>query len=152
MEVTPVVSRDARTASRQLPWKPRPRAAWRRQNKPSNTVGLVQWMQAILIISCYPIWDSSCRFRSEEQRALVVLPEPRQCYTEKATPARHRPERQHNARSNHRKQCSHNETNPYSNPTPPRQCTDLLVDLTICGCESLAGLTEAMSSDAVMQI
>ena len=32
------------------------------------------------------------------------------CYTEKATPARHRPERQHNARSNRRKQCSPNET------------------------------------------
>ena len=31
------------------------------------------------------------------------------CYTEKATPARHRPERQHNARSNRRKQCSLNE-------------------------------------------
>ena len=43
------------------------------------------------------------------------------CYTEKATPARHRPERQHNARSNRRKQRSPNETKPYSNPTPPRQ-------------------------------
>ena len=32
------------------------------------------------------------------------------CYTEKATPARHRPERQHNARSNRRKQRSPNET------------------------------------------
>ena len=27
------------------------------------------------------------------------------CYTEKASPTRHRPERQHNARSNRRKQC-----------------------------------------------
>ena len=43
------------------------------------------------------------------------------CNTETATPARHRPERQHNSRSNHRKQCSPNETKPYSNPTPPRK-------------------------------
>ena len=43
------------------------------------------------------------------------------CYTEKATPARHRPERQHNARSNRRKQCSSNETIPYPSPTPPRK-------------------------------
>ena len=43
------------------------------------------------------------------------------CYTEKATPARHRPERQHNARSNRRKQNSPNETKPYSNPKPPRK-------------------------------
>ena len=28
---------------------------------------------------------------------------------------------QHNARSNRRKQCSPNETRPYSNPTPPRK-------------------------------
>ena len=28
------------------------------------------------------------------------------CYTEKATPARHRPKRQHNTRPNRRKQCS----------------------------------------------
>ena len=27
----------------------------------------------------------------------------------------------HNARSNRRKQCSANETIPYSNPTPPRK-------------------------------
>ena len=33
------------------------------------------------------------------------------CTTEKATAARHRPERQHNARSNRRKQCSPNKTN-----------------------------------------
>ena len=39
------------------------------------------------------------------------------CYTEKASPTRHRPERQHNARSNRRKQCSPNETKPYSKPT-----------------------------------
>ena len=43
------------------------------------------------------------------------------CYTRKATPARHRPERQHNTRSNRRKQRSANETKPYSNPTPPRK-------------------------------
>ena len=36
------------------------------------------------------------------------------CYTEKASPTRHRPEHQHNARSNRRKQCSPNETKPYS--------------------------------------
>ena len=38
-------------------------------------------------------------------------------YTEKASPTRHRPEHQHNARSNRRKQCSPNETKPYSKPT-----------------------------------
>ena len=43
------------------------------------------------------------------------------CYTEKATPARHRPERQYNARAKRRKQCSPNETKSYSNPTPPRK-------------------------------
>ena len=43
------------------------------------------------------------------------------CCTEKATPARHRPERQHNARSTRRKQCSPKETKPYSNPTPLRK-------------------------------
>ena len=43
------------------------------------------------------------------------------CYTEKASPTRHRPERQHNARSNRRKQCSPNETKPYSKPTLPRK-------------------------------
>ena len=44
-----------------------------------------------------------------------------QCHTEKATPARHRPERQHNARSNRRKQCSPNKTKPYSQPDTPAQ-------------------------------
>ena len=34
---------------------------------------------------------------------------------------RHRPERQHNARSTRRKQRSPNETKPYSNPTPPHK-------------------------------
>ena len=43
------------------------------------------------------------------------------CYTEKASPTRHRPERQHNARANRRKQCSPNETKPYSKPTLPRK-------------------------------
>ena len=43
------------------------------------------------------------------------------CYMEKAKPARHRPERQHNACANRRKQCSTNETKSYSNPTPPRK-------------------------------
>ena len=43
------------------------------------------------------------------------------CYTEKASPTRHRPERQHNARSNRRKQCSPNETKPYPKPKPPRK-------------------------------
>ena len=46
---------------------------------------------------------------------------PRLCYTEKAAPTRHRPERQHNARANRRKQCSPNETKPYSKPTLPRK-------------------------------
>ena len=43
------------------------------------------------------------------------------CNTEKAPLARHRPERQHNAGSNRRKQCSPNETKPYSKPTLPRK-------------------------------
>ena len=43
------------------------------------------------------------------------------CYTEKASPTRHRPERQHNARANRRKQCSPNETKSYSKPTLPRK-------------------------------
>ena len=43
------------------------------------------------------------------------------CYTEKASPTRHRPERQHNARANRSKQCSPNETKPYSKPTLPRK-------------------------------
>ena len=43
------------------------------------------------------------------------------CYTEKATPARHRPGQQYNAVPNRRKQCSPNETKSYSNPTPPRK-------------------------------
>ena len=43
------------------------------------------------------------------------------CYTEKATPAKHRPERQYNACANRGKQCSPNETKSYSNPTPPRK-------------------------------
>ena len=46
---------------------------------------------------------------------------PSLCYTEKASPTRHRPERQHNARSNRRKQCSPNETIPYPKPKPPRK-------------------------------
>ena len=32
------------------------------------------------------------------------------CYTEKAAPTRHRPEHQHNARANRRKQCSRHQT------------------------------------------
>ena len=43
------------------------------------------------------------------------------CYTGKATPARHRPERQYNAGANRRKQCSPTETKSYANPTPPRK-------------------------------
>ena len=43
------------------------------------------------------------------------------CYSEKATPARYRPERQHNACANRRKQCSPEETKSYSNPTPQRK-------------------------------
>ena len=53
---------------------------------------------------------------------LCVHPSVREmCYTEKATPARHRPERQHNALSNRRKQCNPNETKPYTKPTLPRK-------------------------------
>ena len=37
----------------------------------------------------------------------------RVCYTEKASPTRHRPEHQHNARSNRRKQCSPNLSRVY---------------------------------------
>ena len=40
-----------------------------------------------------------------------------QCYTEKAREARHRLERQYNARANRKKQCRPNETKPYSNAT-----------------------------------
>ena len=43
------------------------------------------------------------------------------CYTEKATEARHRLERQHNACANRKKQCRPNETKPYSNATHPRK-------------------------------
>ena len=43
------------------------------------------------------------------------------CYTEKATPARYRPERQYKACANRRKQCRPNKTKSYSNPTPPRK-------------------------------
>ena len=39
------------------------------------------------------------------------------CYTEKATEARHRLERQYNACANHKKQCRPDETKPYSNAT-----------------------------------
>ena len=42
------------------------------------------------------------------------------CYTEKATPARHRPE-QHHACANRRKQSSPNTTKSCSNPTPLRK-------------------------------
>ena len=51
------------------------------------------------------------------------------CYTEKAAPTRHRPERLHNARANRRKQCSPNETKPYSKPTLPRKRL-----LLLCSC------------------
>ena len=54
----------------------------------------------------------------EKSRILSMLS---MCHTEKATPARHRPERQYNARAKRRKQCSPNETKSYSNPTPPRK-------------------------------
>ena len=43
------------------------------------------------------------------------------CYTEKATEARHRLERQYNACANRKKQCRPNETTPYSNATHPRK-------------------------------
>ena len=52
---------------------------------------------------------------------LANITHTQRCYTEKATPARHRPERQYNACANSRKQCSPNETKSYSNTTPPRK-------------------------------
>ena len=55
------------------------------------------------------------------QRSSLVMGRVSRCYTEKASPTRHRPDRQHNPRSNRRKQCSPNETKPYSKPTPPRK-------------------------------
>ena len=64
----------------------------------------------------------TCSLTSESSqgcRRTAGIPVLLGCYTEKATPARHGPERQHNARSNRRKQRSPNETKPYSNPTPP---------------------------------
>ena len=53
-------------------------------------------------------------------------PEPRAmsrswCYTEKATEARRRLERQYNACANRKKQCRHNESKPASNATHPRK-------------------------------
>ena len=42
-------------------------------------------------------------------------------HTEKATDARHRLERQHNACAIRKKQCRPNETKPYSNATHPRK-------------------------------
>ena len=44
-----------------------------------------------------------------------------ECYTEKATEARHGLERQYNACANRKKQCRPNETKPYSNATHPRK-------------------------------
>ena len=63
-------------------------------------------------------YDASASSATASAQGAIL---PYVCYTEKATPARHRPERQHNARSNRRKQCSPNETIPYSNPKPPRK-------------------------------
>ena len=43
------------------------------------------------------------------------------CYTEKATEARHRPDRQYTACDKHKKQCRPNEPKPNSNATHPRK-------------------------------
>ena len=66
-------------------------------------------MTSVLCVLCV----TSAAYRT---RVLTL-----ECYTEKATPARQRPERQYNACANRRKQCSPNETKSYSNPTTPRQ-------------------------------
>ena len=59
------------------------------------------------------------------------------CYTEKASPTRHRPERQDNARANRRKQCSPNETKPYSKPTHR---------FSMCGDKRVKGETTAVKT------
>ena len=56
---------------------------------------------------------ASCSSRSS---SWILKSTATMCYTEKATPARHRPERQYNACPNRRKQCSTNETKTYSKP------------------------------------
>ena len=49
---------------------------------------------------------------TQKRRNTYNQPNRPMCYTEKAAPTRHRPERQHNERANRRKQCSPNETKP----------------------------------------
>ena len=80
-----------------------------------------------------------------EYRAAVLL-----CYMEKATPARHRPERQHNARSNRRKQCSPNETKPYSNPTTPRKRKTTVLFCVLHANLWLGFAVDSMSCDQVV--
>ena len=57
---------------------------------------------------------------------------PEMCYTEKATEARHRLERQYTACANRKKQCRPNETQPYSNATHPEMCHAESLQETIC--------------------
>ena len=79
------------------------------------------------------------------------------CYTEKASPTRHRPVRQHNARSNRRKQCSPNETKPYSKPTLPRkrqtthqQC--VVSTRGCCACGSVLSLPPRCSLRSLLSL
>ena len=62
-----------------------------------------------------------CGFKPSRGVAIcrIILSLARLCYTEKATEARHRLERQYNACANRKKQCRPNETKPYSNATHP---------------------------------
>ena len=64
----------------------------------------------------------------ERDRQVLFMVSASMCYTETAAPTRHRPERQHNARANRRKQCSPNETKPYSKPTLPRKRQARMLD------------------------
>ena len=74
---------------------------------------LQPWKLCCHMLSVFPCWE-----KRPPRRVHYFLRG--SCYTEKASPTRHRPERQHNARPNH-KQCSPNETKPYSKPTLPRK-------------------------------
>ena len=75
----------------------------------------------IRVTSAFDETFDGTSFRMIDRVFGATLVDSYRCYTEKASPTRHRPERQHNARSNRRKQCSPNETKPYSKPTLPRK-------------------------------
>ena len=71
---------------------------------------------------CTMLLASRCKVWFHTVAGVVcVLHDLTVCYTEKATEARHRLERQYNAGANRKKQCRPNETKPYSNATHPRK-------------------------------